>query len=218
MERPILLETATTILLTIYVITAILMLRKLYETLIRRGWVPSSASYLIRKLVHLLAAGPVTLAIPFLYESPLLPSLVAIVMGLILWERKRRGKVMSWFQTSDNNNEITFILAWGTSILLLWRLTGDLSLAILPAAYISLGDGVTGLARVALRGRREKHWSGNLAMFTVTLPIGVIVAGLPGAVSALASSIAEKFQMKYLDDNITITGITVAILALAFTP
>jgi len=209
-------ELPETLILTAYSLSVILGLKKVHSLLKSRGWREDQASYITRKLVHLLAAGPVTLALPYLFETPLLPSLVAVAMGLSMLALKKKGYAMRWFQTRDNNNEITFVVAWGLSILLLWKLTGNMLLSILPAAYISLGDGVTGIVRAALVGRREKHWSGNIAMFTVTLPMSLAVAGAPGALSALVSSIAEKLQLPYLDDNITVTGVSVLILALAF--
>lgn len=217
METTVILrDLPTTAVLTLYVTVVILLLKKTHQALVKRGWREDQASYLTRKLVHLLAAGPVTLALPHLYQNPIAPALVSMSMGLLLWARKRRGRVMSWFQTRDNNNEITFMIAWGAGILALWKLTGSMWLSVLPAAYISLGDGVTGIVRIAVLGRREKHWSGNIAMFTVTLPLSMAVAGLPGALSALASSLAEKLQVRYLDDNITITLVSVLILGAYF--
>ncbi len=213
---PILPELAKTSVMVAYVFTMILLLKSVHTHLVIRGWTRDQASYITRKLVHLLAAGPVTLTLPFVFKEILVPASVSIILGLGFWLAKRRGKLMDWFQTRDNNNEITFMIAWGASIAILWKLTGSPLLSILPAAYISIGDGVTGLVRVSIIGRREKHWSGNLAMLTVTLPLSMAVAGLPGFLSALASSIAEKIQLPHIDDNITITGTSVLILALAF--
>ena len=213
---PIFPDLAKTILMITYVFTMILLLKGIHSRLVKGGWTLDQASYITRKLVHLLAAGPVTLALPFVFAEILVPASASILLGMVFWLAKRRGKLMGWFQTRDNNNEITFMIAWGASIAILWKITGSPLLSILPAAYISIGDGVTGLVRVSIIGRREKHWSGNLAMLTVTLPLSMAVAGLPGFLSALASSIAEKIQLPHIDDNITITGTSVLILALAF--
>ncbi|MEM4833765.1 MAG: dolichol kinase, partial [Thermosphaera sp.] len=67
--------------------------------------------------------------------------------------------------------------------------------------------------RNALYNRRNKSWFGNLAMAVVTVPVGQIVLGLPGALAGLIASIVEHFEIhSKIDDNITVPLVSFLII------
>lgn len=70
-----------------------------------------------------------------------------------------------------------------------------------------MGDGITGLIRNILFKRRVKHWSGNIAMFTLCSLISYFLGfGLIGILAAFIASIVEHFEKigEYYIDNITV--------------
>ncbi|MCC5990519.1 MAG: dolichol kinase, partial [Thermosphaera sp.] len=60
---------------------------------------------------------------------------------------------------------------------------------------------------------RNKSWFGNLAMAIVTVPVGQIILGLPGAFAGLVASIVEHFEIhSKIDDNITVPLVSFLII------
>ncbi len=101
---------------------------------------------------------------------------------------------------------------WGIIITLSWLIFKDSIYGAIPLSFMSFGDAVTGIVRNTLFGKRTKHWISNVAMLTVSLPIGAYFAGIARLVAGLAASIIERFEWKPIDDNVLISSISFAIL------
>ena len=210
-------DLAFTLAFVAYVLLVAFSLKHVYSRLLARGYSESLAAYLSRKIMHIVASGVPTLLIPYLFSTPTAPSIAALGLAALLYYNHKSNKRMHWFQVKENMYEVNFALAWGASILVLWTLTGNMFISILPALFISFGDGVTGLVRMLCFRKRTKHWLGNLAMAATTLPIGVMLAGVPGAIAAVIASIAEKFELNPIDDNILVSVASVLTLAILYT-
>ncbi len=174
----------------------------------KRGIRENKIIYYNRKIIHILAGGLVALLVPFLFKTPLLPFILAIILAALTYIPHRTGKLLYWFQVEDNMYEVNFCLMWGIVITLSWLVFGMNQQAywygVIPVAFMSFGDAVTGIVRNILYGRRTKSWIGNLAMLAVTVPIGAII-GIPGVVAGAVVSIVEHFEIPgIIDDNITV--------------
>jgi len=192
--------------LFIYIVFLIWFTRKLFKFMVGRGMRENVAVYYNRKIIHMGAGGVVALLTPFIFSSPLIPTLFALAIALILYLPHRSRKLLGWFQTSENAFEVNFAIAWGLSLFFVWILTSNPFYAVIPPLFISFGDAVTGIIRNGLYGRRTKSWYGNLGMLFTTIPIGFILAGYPGVVAAIVSSIVEHYEFPpYIDDNVLIT-------------
>ena len=209
------------IILVAYTILMVFVTKYLYHYLINKGTTANDSLYYTRKFVHILAGGVVTLFIPF-YSTPLIPLLAGILLTLITLFTHTQGDKLYWFQTDKNYNDVSFCFMWGISIFALWTLLGYQQrwIAIIPAAYMAFGDGVTGIVRNKLYNHRSKHPLGNLFMALVCIPIGYVYAGLaalslPGVISAITASIIERFEFGPIDDNILITVSSALILYLS---
>jgi len=198
-------------MLFVYVVIVIFELRKLYYALRSRGFPEHRAVYLNRKLVHVLGGGVVSLLVPVLFSSPLIPLIFSVIAASIMIAYHRRGRLLWWFQVKDNSYEVNFALVWGVSLLVLWLLLGEARYAVLPLIFISFGDAVTGFVRNLVVKKRTKHWVGTIAMLSITIPVGAVYAGLTGIVAAAASSVAEKFEARPIDDNVLI-GLTSTLI------
>ena len=108
--------------------------------------------------------------------------------------------------------EVNFCIAWGTSLVILWLLTGDPWISIIPAIAISFGDAITGVVRNKVFGRRTKHWIGNVAMAILTIPIGYIIDKWAGVTAMIGASIIERMEYNPIDDNLLIAFTATAIL------
>lgn len=202
-------------ILLLYIFGVLLLTKRLYRFMTNKANLRENvAIYYNRKIIHMLAGGVTALLVPSLFSSPIIPTLMAYLIAFLLISQRLKGKHMTWFQTIDNFYEVNFCFAWGTSVFILWTLTGNPYMAILPALFISFGDAITGVLRNAIYARRTKSWIGNIGMIALTLPVGYIVAGLPGLIAGLASSIIEHFEIPpVLDDNVLITIASTGILA-----
>ena len=108
---------------------------------------------------------------------------------------------------------------WGISIFFLWIIFDTRWIAIIPAAFMAFGDGVTGIVRNWFFKKRFKHPIGNLFMVAVCIPIGYVFGGyggiaLGGVIAAIIASITERYEFGFLDDNILITLSSSLILIL----
>lgn len=200
--------------LGVYVLAVLALGYPLYM-LLRRRYPHNAAIYFVRKYIHMAGGGVVALLVPYLFEGPLVPTLLSLGFALLL-TAARRLRLLYWFQTGENAYEVNFTVAWGLSLYTLWTLTGDPWLSVVPALLISFGDGVTGVVRNLLFRRRTKHWSGNLAMLPVSVGLGYAYGGPPGAVAGLVASLVERIEAPPVDDNIIIAVVaTLVILVLA---
>lgn len=198
-----------------YVIMVVFGTKILYHMMISRGIKHNVAIYFNRKIIHLAAGGIVAVLLPYIFHEPFIPFILSLILALVTYIPHRIGKLMYWFQIEDNMYEVNFCIAWGVSVLVLWLILGDPKMAILPAILISFGDAVTGIVRNILFGRRTKHWIGNIAMASVTIPLGIIYVGIVGGIISIISAIVERFEFKPIDDNILIGLISTAMLILA---
>lgn len=204
-------------LLTVYVLAVVFSSKLLYDWVRRRGESHNVAVYYVRKFIHVFAGGVVALLTPIVFESLLTPLFLGLAMAAFL-AVARLVRPMHWFQVPENHYEVNFALAWGLSTSLLWLLLGDPYKAVVPAVFISFGDAATGVVRNAVFKRRTKHWLGNVAMLLVTLPLGYLLAGLPGALAAVVASVVERYEFGRIDDNVIIALASTLILAALATP
>ena len=195
--------------------------KAVYEAAKKRYGKEYVGIYFARKVIHILAGGLVALLIPLLdlFSSFVLPLAIAILLALFCWWPHHTGNLMYWFQDPRNMYEVDFCLVWGILMALSWLLTGDWWLGVVPILFMAVGDGVTGIVRNFLFKRRTKHWSGNVAMFSLCAPMGYFLGPfyLAGVVAAAFSSAVEhvdKVRGHYIDDNITVPLTAFAILAI----
>lgn len=204
---------AIAIPLFIYVMLIVsIVTKRLYDYMVGRGVKRNVAVYYNRKIIHVSTGGVIALLVPMIFREPFTPFVFALILAVITLYPHLKGSELSWFQTKDNAYEVNFCIAWGSSILVLWLYFNNAWISILPALFISIGDAVTGVVRNAIFGKRTKHWVGNLAMAVTTIPIGYSLAGIPGAIAGALATIAERFEFGYIDDNILITIVSIAIL------
>jgi len=103
-------ETVYTIILMIYVFGVTYAGKYVYRHMIDNGMSQEKAFYYIRKLIHVVGAGVVTITIPFLYSSPYLPFTASMTLAGILFYLKRTNKMFYWFQSTSNSYEINLRL------------------------------------------------------------------------------------------------------------
>ncbi|MGC8557304.1 dolichol kinase [Fervidicoccus sp.] len=209
-------DLAVAIPLAIYVFLLICYVtRKTYDAMIRRGVKERKAVYYNRKIIHIFVGGVVSAFIPFIFKEPFTPFLFAVLLGSFLLYKHKSRKKYYWFQVDENKYEVNFAFAWGFSILILWLYLGNPFVAMLPPMLISFGDGITGIVRNLLFGKRTKHWAGNLAMAALMIPIGYIYAGYWGVIASVVASFVERYEYNPLDDNILIVLSSSIILIIA---
>jgi len=183
--------------------------RWIYDFAIKKGYPPESATYFGRKAIHILASGLVALSLPFLFKEPFLPFLSALILALYTYLPHKKGQLYQWFQAKDNLHEVNFCLMWGLVILIGWFFDKTFWLGVIPALFLSFGDGVTGIVRNLKYKKRTKAWEGSLAMFLICALIGFKI-GFAGIIAALAATIFERFE--FIDDNISIPLFSFLIL------
>ena len=196
-------------ILVFYVFLITLATKKIYSLMMLKGLSEDEAHYFNRKLVHILAGGVVVLVVPLVFSSPLYPLVCGLAMTAFTLVSHTRGKLLYWFQTKNNRYDVNFCLMWGITIFVLWILLDSPWIAIIPAAFMSFGDGITGIIRNIVIKKREKHFIGNLYMAGICIPLGYGLAGLGGiapggALAGLAASIVERFEFGIIDDNILV--------------
>jgi dolichol kinase len=77
---------------------------------------------------------------------------------------------------------------------------------------MSFGDGMTGIVRNSIYRRRTKSWWGNIAMMGICAPVGYLLLGIAGLAAGVAAYLVEKFEYKWLDDDITVPLVSFLIL------
>ncbi|MCS7108203.1 MAG: dolichol kinase [Sulfolobales archaeon] len=204
--------------LFIYVLGVILLTKYIYNVLRSRGLSDNIAVYYNRKIIHMMTGGVIGIVVPYLFTSPYVPTAFALLLAVVTYIPHRTGRLLYWFQVKDNMYEVNFCIAWGFSLIALWFLFGNPKYAVIPIAFISFGDAITGIIRNAVYKRRTKSWLGNLGMLIVTLPIGIYYAGYAGFIAALVASIVEHYEIPpMLDDNVLITLSTLLVLIISGT-
>ncbi len=205
-------ELGYALVLLVYVLAIVGITKVLYDMMRRRGLPHNVAVYYNRKIIHIFAGGVVALLVPELFTTPTIPLALALLLTVFVYIPHRTGKLMYWFQVEDNMFEVNFTLMWGIAVFLLWMLFQNPYIAIVPPAFMAFGDAATGVVRNALFKRRTKHWIGNIAMAVVTIPLGYIYAGLPGALAGALASFVERYEFPPIDDNVLITLTSIAVL------
>ncbi len=183
--------------------------RWIYNLAVKKGYPPESATYFGRKAIHIFASGLIALSLPFLFKEPFLPFLSALILALYTYLPHRKKQLYEWFQAKDNIREVNFCLMWGLVILVGWFFDKTFWLGVIPALFLSFGDGVTGIVRNLKYKKRTKAWEGSLAMLIVCVLIGFKM-GWSGIIAALAATIFEKFE--FIDDNISVPLVSFLIL------
>ncbi len=202
------------LVLGFYVLVVVYVTKPLYHYMLSRGLKRNQAVYYNRKIIHVAAGGVVALVTPYVFSSPIMPFVMSMILGLMLYLARRSGRLMYWFQVEENMYEVNFVVGWGVSVLVLWLLLGDPRMAILPALMISFGDAATGFVRNFVFGYRTKHWIGNIAMAALVIPLGALYAGITGVVAGILATLVERYEKPPLDDNILIAlVVTVVIVA-----
>ncbi|MEM1645776.1 MAG: dolichol kinase [Ignisphaera sp.] len=213
----ILLDTLKALPLFFYILFLVYVLtKKLYDIMVSKGVKHNVAVYFNRKIIHMLSGGVVALLLPVLFKEPFVPMVYAYILAIATYLPHRRNKLLSWFQTKDNTYEVNFCIAWGTSIAILWILTGNPAISILPALAISFGDAVTGIVRNIVFGYRTKHWIGNIAMAIFVIPIGYVFAEWVGVLAMGIASVIERVEIAPIDDNILIAFSVTLVIALRY--
>ncbi|ADG91560.1 dolichol kinase [Thermosphaera aggregans] len=208
-------ESIYTAILFIWVLIVVIPLTKFtYNVMVKKGTTHIKAVYYNRKIIHILAGGVVSIMIPLLgYTTPLTIIPMLILLFLATYIPHKTGKLLYWFQDPDNINEVNFVIMWGAVMITSWVVFKDWVYGVVPVAFMSFGDGITGIVRNALYNKRNKSWFGNLAMAIVTVPVGQIILGLPGAFAGLVASIVEHFEIhSKIDDNITVPLVSFLII------
>ncbi|MCC6016259.1 MAG: dolichol kinase [Desulfurococcaceae archaeon] len=218
-DRTLLMDIAVDIVkaipLFIYILLLVYMLtKKLYFVMVSKGLRHNVAVYFNRKIIHILSGGVIALLVPYLFKEPFVPMVFAYILAIATYLPHKKRQILNWFQTEDNMYEVNFCIAWGTTIALLWILTNNPWISILPALAISFGDAVTGIVRNIVFGYRTKHWIGNIAMAILMIPIGYSIAGAAGALSMVVASAIERIEVNPVDDNLLISFSVAAILTI----
>ena len=209
-------DISLSILLLIYTGLVLFLTKHIYTYGINRGLDKKDVLYYNRKFVHIFAGGVVALFSPF-YHSPFYPLIAGFLLAGITLLTHEQGDRLYWFQNKKDVNDVSFCFMWGISIFTIWFLTNSPWLAILPALFMSFGDGVTGIIRNGFLGKRSKHYIGNIFMAITCLPLGYFLgsfAGLAlgGLIAGGVASAIEHYEFGPIDDNILITISSTLIL------
>ncbi len=202
-----LMESAIALALLAYATAVVFGTKYLYKLMRSKGMPHNVAVYYNRKVIHVLAGGVVALLVPFFFTSPLLPFIIAMILAFFTYMPHRKGELMDWFQVKENMFEVNFCVMWGVSVFLSWFIFGNPVYALVPVLFMAFGDAVTGVVRNTMFKKRTKSWWGNLAMFAVCAPLGVILMhSLWGVPVAALASIVEHFEFNPIDDNVLISA------------
>lgn len=231
-DRPVielLIQFAWVFILAAYIMFIVLVFtKKTYEWMTKHHVRKKDAIYYNRKLVHIFAGGVAVLMVPVVFSNSFFPlfSGFSLAAFTYFFHKRRNGKLLYWFQTEENLNDVTFCLMWGLSIFVLWRLfeiqgiSNPAWIAIIPSVFMALGDGITGIVRNAAFRERSKHPIGNIYMAFLCIPFGYYLGNLSGLkgmefvgiIAAFVASIVERYEIGPIDDNILITVCSSVVL------
>ncbi len=207
------------LILGLYAVSVFFLTKKFYDYMIKKNLKKSVAVYYTRKLIHIFAGGIIVLLVPFVFKNPWFPLLSSIFLAFITYLSHRRGNYFYWFQTEGNLNDVSFCFMWGLAIFVLWQIFDNPYVAIIPAAFIAFGDGITGIIRNIAFQERKKHPIGNIYMMGVCIPIGYFFANMGnpsipiwGVIAAVVASLFERYEFGIIDDNILVAGSAIIIL------
>ena len=219
LNQNIYLEIFWVFVLAFYSLFIFFITKKLYDLMIKKNFKHNVAIYYNRKFIHIFAGGVIVLAVPFVFSSPWYPLLSGSVLAIFMLIAHKTGKILYWFQTKDNFNDVSFCFMWGLAIFILWWIFGNPWIAIIPPAFIAFGDGITGIIRNIAFKERKKHIIGNIYMMGVCIPIGYYFAlastpSIPmwGVIAAIVASLFERYEFGIIDDNVLVTLSATVIL------
>ncbi len=172
------------------------------------------ATYISRKVVHILAGGVTTLLIPVLFKGNYWLVVVAALLLASYVHLRRSWKPLYWFQVGQNSYEVHFALAYAL-VLSVGVLLNNIWVAIIPMLFMSFGDSATGLVRAWRQKKHVKSWDGTIAMFSVCSVIAYPILGLLGILLAFMASLVERIPN--VDDNITVPTLSAAMVYLILT-
>jgi dolichol kinase len=210
-------------ILIIYALLVAYFTKNIYKWMINRNIKKIDAIYYNRKLVHIFAGGIIALIVPF-FSSPFYPLFSGIILTLFTYISHERGKILYWFQTDDDINDVSFCLMWGVTVFIIWIVTGNPWIAIIPITFMAFGDGITGIVRNVVFKKRIKHPIGNIFMLAICAPMGFTLAHfseisgmtLWAIAAAVIASIVERYEIGPIDDNILITVSSSVVLFIGF--
>jgi len=205
--------------LAVYAFAVIYSTKKTYEWMMRKGIKKKEAIYYNRKLIHIFAGGVIALLVPVVFISPVYPLFCGLGLTIYTFFSHKGGEKLYWFQTKRDLNDVNFCVMWGLSIFVLWSILSLQGfenakwIAIIPATFMALGDGITGIVRNIAFRERSKHPIGNIYMGLLCIPFGYyfgILSGIKGmeyvgVIAAFVASIVERYEIGPIDDNILIT-------------
>ena len=189
----------------IYILSVVYGTKLSYGYFKSRNLSDSVAKYYNRKIIHIFAGGVPTIIFSIFFSAVTIPLILVFLIALLIYIPHKTGKLFYWFQVKENMYEVNFVVAWGMAIGLSWVFTGTPLYGVVPAVFMSFGDGVTGIVRNTVFKKRTKSWLGNIAMLCVCIPIGYYYVGWLGIIVAIVASVAEHFEFGIIDDNILIT-------------
>ena len=159
-------------------------------------------TYMARKAIHILSAGVSVLLARVIFSDWLAP----LFVGSLIVTYTIAGhfwKPHSWFQIRTNYADVYFTVACTALLVVFWNY--NVWIGVLSALFLAWGDGLTGIVRNSVYGKRNKGVWGSAAMFAVCIALAYFMNGHVGYVAFVAAafaSIAEKFEQ--IDDNISI--------------
>lgn len=184
--------------------------RWVYDFALKKGYPKHSATYFGRKIIHIFAAGVMTLFLPFFFREPFVPFVSGLLLGLYNYYFRRTEKLQDWYQVRENHHEVNFCIMWSLSILIGWFIDKSFWLGVIPALFMAFGDGITGIVRNFKYTKRNKAWEGSVAMFFTCAVIGGLKMGWAGIIAAVGATFFEEFN----DDNIFIPLVSFITLTL----
>ena len=199
--------------LLVWVIVVVKVLTKrIYDRYVSRGVDGKVMVYYNRKIIHILAGGIISLLTPFIFRNPFIILAFSIILTIFSLIPYKTGRLNYWYQVSGNIFDVHFCLMWGLVMFLSKFFLNDWWTGVVPVLFMSVGDAVTGIVRNAFFRKRTKSWWGNLAMLLTCLPIGALL-GFKGVFSAFVVSLIERYEYKWVDDNITVPLVSFFILS-----
>lgn len=174
--------------------------------------------YVARKVIHMMGGGVVAILSPLLLSSPLIPIVSAYLLTVYLLVHRKEGKMLSWFQDTQDIGEVYFTFSFGTVLLLSWILQPTfwsldskfLYVALLPLFYMSFGDGITGIIRNYVYKKRVKGFWGSLGMLIISSSLGFVFLSIPGLISGILATFLER--IRNIDDNLTVSLVSFLFL------
>ena len=202
--------------LAYFLLLGVIVLSCLY--LSNRAFDAGLSHWLARKISH-IGGGVAYILMPFLFSGPWLPIALSggffILLTVARLARPQLFRGVGGTGRKDAIAEIHFPLSGTISLIVLWAWLGEPRLAVIPPAFLGIGDAVTGILRERVSTKYNKSIFGSLAMLVTCLLIAALSSPYwIGAAAAGTATIAERYTKatQYIDDNFTLTLSAVAVI------